>query len=135
MHLGKTKVEIGNYQGREVGLGGGRLSQCVCVHRKTFGAPEGFVGFCGTRGSNMRLGQDREKNFWGPGKFCRLLWDQGFEYVTRTGSWKNFWGPGKFCRFLCDQRFEYVTRTGSQKKTFGAPKSFVGFCGTRGSNI
>ena len=27
-----------------------------------------------------------EKNFWGPGKFCRLLWDQGFEYVTGTGS-------------------------------------------------
>ena len=49
-----------------------------------------------------------EKNFWGPRKFCRLLWDHGFEYVTGTGSWK---------------------------KTFGAPESFVGFRGTRGSNM
>ena len=67
---------MGNYQGREVGLGGGCLSQCVRA----------------------------KKNFWGPGKFCRLSWDQGFECVTGTGS---------------------------QKKTFGAPESFVGFCGTR----
>ena len=49
-----------------------------------------------------------EKNFWGPGKFGRLSWDQGFEYVPGTGSWK---------------------------KTFGAPESFVGFRGTRGSNM
>ena len=83
MHLGKIKVEIGNYPGREVGLGGGCLSQCVCActeellgprkvlsafvgsgqgfeymtgtgsWKKTFGAPESFVGFCGVRGSNM----------------------------------------------------------------------------------
>ena len=73
-------VEIGNYQGREVGLGGGCLSQCVRA----------------------------KKNFWGPRKFGRLLWDQGLEYVTGTGSWK---------------------------KTFGAPESLVGFRGTRGSNM
>ena len=48
---------------------------------------------------------------------------------------KNFWGPGKFCRLSWNQGFEYVTGTGSQKKTFGAPESFVGFCGTRGSNM
>ena len=72
----RIKAEMGNYQGREVGLGGGCLSQCVRA----------------------------KKNFWGPGKFCRLSWDQGFECVTGTGS---------------------------QKKTFGAPESFVGFCGTR----
>ena len=131
-------MEIGNYQGREVGLGGGCLSQCVRA----------------------------KKNFWGPGKFCRLLWDQGFEYVTRTGSWKKllghqkvlsaFVGPGvricdgdrivektfgapesfvMFCRLSWDQGFEYVTGTGSWKKTFGAPESFVGFRGTRGSNM
>ena len=47
---------------------------------------------------------------------------------------KNFWGPEKFCRLLWGQGFEYVTGTGSQKKTFGAPKSFVGFCG-RGVRI
>ena len=41
----------------------------------------------------------------------------------------------KFCRFLWDQGFEYVTGIGSWKKTFGAPESLVGFCGTRGSNI
>ena len=111
MHLGKTKVEIGNYQGREVGLGGGRLSQCVCVHRKTFGAPEGFVGFCGTgaRGSNMCRGQDRAKKLLGPQKVLSA-----------------FVGPGVRT---------YVSGTGSWKKTFGAPESFVGFCGTRGSNM
>ena len=37
---------------------------------------------------------------------------------------KNFWGPGKFCRLSWDQGFEYVTGTGSQKKTFRAPESF-----------
>jgi len=37
---------------------------------------------------------------------------------------KNFWGPGKFGRLSWDQGFEYVTGTGSQKKTFRAPESF-----------
>ena len=36
-----------------------------------------------------------EKNFWAPGKFCRLLWDQGFEYMTGTGWWKKLFGPPK----------------------------------------
>ena len=48
---------------------------------------------------------------------------------------KNFWGRGKFGRLLWDQGFEYVTGTGSQKKTFRTPESFFGFRGTRGSNM
>ena len=109
MHLGKIKVEIGNYPGREVGLGGGCLSQCVCACTEELLGPRkvlsAFVG------SGVRIYDwDRivENNFWGPGKFCRLLWGQGFEYVTGTGSWKI---------------------------SFGAPKSFVGFCGVKGSNM
>ena len=103
------------------------------------------------------------KNFWGRGKFGRPLWDQGFGYVTGTGSQKklflprkifsafvgpgvricdgdriaekNFSDPGKFFWLSWDQGFEYVTGTGSQKKTFRTPESFFGFRGTRGSNM
>ena len=75
--------------------------------KKTFRTPESFFGFRGTRGSNMSLGQGSGKNFSDPGKFFRLSWDQGFEYVTGTGWWK---------------------------KTFRTPESFFGFRGTRGSN-
>ena len=57
-------------------------------------------------------------------------------FSTGTGSQKkNFSGPGKFFRLSWDQGFEYVMGTGSQKNTFRAPESFFGFRGTRGSNM
>ena len=91
-----------------------------------------------------------EEELLGPGKFGRLLWDQGFEYVTGTGSRKklfgprivflafvgpgvricdgdrtaekNFSGPRKFFLLSWDQGFEYVTGTGPGKKLLGPPK-------------
>ena len=104
--------------------------------KKTFGAPESFVGFCGTKGSNMWRGQHRGKKLLGPWKVLsafvgpRVRICDGDRIME-----KNFWGPGKFCRLLWDQGFEYVTGTASWKKTFGALESFVGFCGTGGSNM
>ena len=67
-----------------------------------------------------------EKNFWGPRKFCRLSWDQGFEYVTETGSWKKTFGAPKsfFLRSCRDQGFEYVTGDRIAEKHFLGPQKF-----------
>ena len=46
--------------------------------KKTFRAPESFVGFCGTRGSNMCRGQDRGKRLFGPPKVF-------FSTATKSG--------------------------------------------------
>ena len=55
--------------------------------KKTFGAPESFVGFRGTRARICDWDRIAEKNFWGPQKFFSVAMKSG---MTASAYLVNF---------------------------------------------
>ena len=94
--------------------------------KKSFRAPESFVGFCGTRGShpdqNIRHGTS-----YGVGEFG-TIWPMLTKIslqvvITGTGWWeKSFQALRVLRAFAGPGGFEHVTGQGGGKKLLGPPK-------------